>query len=648
MILRSRTHLITLLMFLSVQFLLTPLVGAQWTTQTIQLRTGWNAVYVELRPYPSEAALQLEGLPIERIWTYEPQRPAEEFLVNPNELLEKSPAWRVFFPSDSPQSIVSNLFTLEAGRAYLIKASEEVTWNIQGRPLLNEYRWQPDAYNLVGFSVSAQSPPTFGRWFEASPAHLPLDVWTLQADGTWTQIFQPSSTPIEPGRAYWIYTRGTSNYQGLLRVVLPAVDVLHFVEQDVKANLEIRHLGGGARTVTVSLIPSAAVPAPVADSDASALLPFAGDLVLTYRRLLENGQVQYPDLPASLSLADRDVQPRIVELSLERRRMTSSAEENAEHQGLLLIQDEGGMRLLVPVTAAPRNAALSKAFKTLLRSKGISQQEPPEDVGLWMGEVVVNKVSEPQFLFSDPEVRQGTRLPNIGAEALTEAPVDFHFTLILHHDVEGETRLLNQVTQLYRHEVTVPDPNNPSIPIVVEEGRPVLMTEDAPKSLVDEIGDRLTGSTLRDGRPFANRITSPMFSLRNAEGKPESPQMNKSGSLYDNGTTVELSLLMGDSDPRNPFRHQYHPQHRYLTSEDVVTPLQRYDITRTIRLTVNNDMASPDGIVHAGLGDTLVQGVYQESILGLRHDPIFVEGFFRLYRVSRTPVLNDGLGFSHP
>ncbi len=41
---------------------------AQWTTQTIPLRPGWNAVFLEVQPEPRECEALFSGLPIESAW----------------------------------------------------------------------------------------------------------------------------------------------------------------------------------------------------------------------------------------------------------------------------------------------------------------------------------------------------------------------------------------------------------------------------------------------------------------------------------------------------------------------------------------------------------------------------------------------------
>jgi hypothetical protein len=631
-----------------ILFLSGPPLFAQWTTQEIHLNEGWNAVFLELEPYPPETAVQLANLPVKRVWTHNSTFFPEKVLRPPSEILIEEPDWQLYQPEGTPGAFATSLHTLQAGRAYLINVSEEVIWTLRGKPLFRKINWRPDSYNLVGFPVDASSPPTFGKWFESSPAHQPLDIWVFQADGTWEQIANPAATGIRPGEAYWVYAQGKSNFEAPLRIELPIPETLHYPAGIIDQKIQIQHRGKGERIVTIEMLASESVPPAFQDSLGRELSPQAGPVVLTYYKSMESGQWthQYVDLPAILEFPDGNTRSQVVEVAIARARMNLPPTDNALYQSIMVIKDNQGFRQLIPVTAEPRNRQMSPNTKSRLKTLGLQPEDVPGDVGLWSGIVTVNKVSEPAFNFTDPEIRTGERLPNTGHEALTESPHEFKFPLIVHIDETNTARLLNEVTLLFRQPIKKQDPNDPTIEIIVEPGTAVLMTADAPQELIDEIGGRLVGDTLRDGRSFARRISTPMFSLHDEDGNPESPVMQKTGSVFEADSLLDINLLLDDDDPLNPFHHQYHPMHRYYTEEDEVTDLQRYNIRRNITLKFLGDEEAPDGLVQAGIGDDQVCGIYRESLIRLRRDPIFVEGYFRLYRISQIPVLNNGMGFS--
>ena len=58
-----------------------------------------------------------------------------------------------------------------------------------------------------------------------------------------------------------------------------------------------------------------------------------------------------------------------------------------------------------------------------------------------------------------------------------------------------------------------------------------------------------------------------------------------------------------------------------------------------MRLTLTPD--DPLGRTPPGWGETIVGGVFEESITGLHRNTIFTSGQFRMRRVSAVPVLNQ-------
>ena len=186
--------------------------SAQWVTQTVDLSTGWNAVFLEIDPYPSRCDLLLRGMPIESVWAFDARSSSVQFIQTPGDLPESDPGWRRYFPGDRPEAFAADLFYLEGARPYLIKTSEAFTWQVKGKPLLREYRWNARSLNLVGFFVDPASPPTFSTWFAASPAHQPIDVWQLDTQGDWQKITNPAGAVIIPGEAYWVSCSEESDY----------------------------------------------------------------------------------------------------------------------------------------------------------------------------------------------------------------------------------------------------------------------------------------------------------------------------------------------------------------------------------------------------------------------------------------------------
>lgn len=608
---------------MGVVSLLSGQASAQWVSQDIHLRAGWNSVYLEVDPYPSRCDLLLAGQPIRSVWTWDPNLSPVQFIQNPSELIPETPAFRVFYPPGQPKSFLTNLFTLNAGKAYLIEASAETDLTLTGRALLTEQSWLPNSYNLVGFYVDPNSPATLGAWFAGSPAHTPLDVWRLNDSGVWEQVGNPNVAPIQSGVAYWVYSNGSSTFQGPVRIQIPTGFVLDFPRLLTSQSLTLDDLRVGARQVTVGIIPSEPAPTVVPEDPSSEVFQLAGDVPLSYRSLIQGGTgyFNYVPLPATVDFAAGQTAARDLELTVDRMQMVPAPPE-AVHQSLLVVTNGAGFRRYVGVLAeGPNNPGKYN------RNKGGAPASP--QAGLWVGAVELSKVSE----------------PNISPVVLTETPSHFNFRFLCHVDRDGVVRLLNSVNLYWREGTTTTDPVSGQTTII-EPGRYILVTPTAPQALLNEIGNTIKPGALRDGRPFSSRVTSLMYPLHDANGNPETPQMTLNGTFGTPGSTLSITMVEENTDPVNPFHHQYHPEHRYPKPGETVYPSSDFTIAREVTLTFL--AADPAGGQTAGLGDSEVVGTYREVLTGLRRvggsvPPVVTEGAFRLSRASTVDQLNDGM-----
>ena len=69
--------------------------------------------------------------------------------------------------------------------------------------------------------------------------------------------------------------------------------------------------------------------------------------------------------------------------------------------------------------------------------------------------------------------------------------------------------------------------------------------------------------------------------------------------------------------------------------------VESFNIDRALELIFTEK--DPEDLDLAGWGDTQLGGVYKEQIQGVHKDTIFIEGVFRIARVSTVSVLNDGM-----
>ena len=111
-------------------------------------------------------------------------------------------------------------------------------------------------------------------------------------------------------------------------------------------------------------------------------------------------------------------------------------------------------------------------------------------------------------------------------------------------------------------------------------------------------------------------------------------------TLLPGGITNALAgtVTVHFDDPVNPFLHRYHPMHDNQNwdwqayTNAVETPTIVRDLAFTF-ITTTNAAANPYN------GADRVSGVYQETLSGLRAQPIVMQGVFSLQRISHINTL---------
>ncbi len=220
-------------------------------TQTIPIQQGWNAVYLEVEPEDNRTDAVFEGAPVTMAATYFHRYSVISVPTDPGQTPFEKEGWGLWYSPDQPAAFAKNLYYLKAGRAYLIRSDADFQWTVTGAVKYRPPRWRPDSYNLVGFTVDPQSPPTFEQFFRGSPAHADHRIYRL-AGGEWKQVAKPTEEFILPETAYWIYCKGGSNFTGPLEVRIPYGDSLDFGNKATR--LEMRFINRSSDPVNVTVI----------------------------------------------------------------------------------------------------------------------------------------------------------------------------------------------------------------------------------------------------------------------------------------------------------------------------------------------------------------------------------------------------------
>jgi hypothetical protein len=569
---------------------------AQWTTQTITLQPGWNAVFLEVQPQPPDCNSLFTNLPVESVWGWNRRFSPVQFIQDASMLVPPQPDWLAWLSPTNPVAGAMNLFTIDGGKCYLIKLATNapsVTWTVQGQPSLRQVQWLANSFNLVGFALDRTNPPTFQAFFSGSPAHNNNPVYRLGSNGAWQQVANPGATPMRSGEAFWIQCNGASVFQGPLALGVPQRTGLTYGQSLVEQTITIQNASSTPKTLVLTPLSSAEPPDPTFPA-------LAGPVPLSYWKLDQANNVA-GWFPLDAGLIQSNLPPgQALQLRLEARRPDMGPYTNSSpalYQSLLEVRGlAGSSRWVIPVSGAPAVHA-----------------------GLWVGSVTLNQVSQP--VSANPSGPTNTAAP-------------FQFRILLHVDDTGQARLLQKILQMWKQGTYKTDPNNPTNQIVDQPGRFVLLTDE---SLIPTIPG-LTGAAVRDGQPVGRRFSTAAFGFRAPIAMDATGDFGAGASIFSCQVTLDYD------DPLNPFKHLYHPDHDNLDphfQQKLPEGAESFTVNRQVQLQFT--ATDPDNLGLAGWGDTQLGGIYNETITGLHSQPLYLSGTFRLQLASPVDVLNDGL-----
>jgi len=590
--------------------------AAPTTTQTLVLQPGWNAVHIEVLPTNTRLSTVFAAVPLDSIWTYENLLGSPEFVQEVSEESLTRAGWLSWVPTNRVDSFQNTLFHLQVNRSYLVKYTGDTpaTLTLSGRPSLRTRPWQPDAFNFRGLPVDPALSPTFLTFFRPSTAHYTAatglqPIYRLNATGAW----QPVATTdlVRSGEAYWIYTKGGSEYVAPFTAAMERGDGLDFDVIYKELPLLLGNLGTSAVNATVRDLGS-----PVANP-------------LSYAVELAEQPLSWPTLPSPLVRSLAAAEAVRERLAVRRIDMTSDLFET-----VLEITDGRGTRHLLPVSVARTTADATAGSSSTGRARaGTARQaaslEAQAHAGLWVGTASLNAISEAHSGPLTTNLSQGFTIqletnavsrivttnviPNSvvrSSVSLTPTPTasEFNLRLLLHVDASGQTRLLKEVIEMWQDGTTATDASGTTI--VTQPGRTVLVTDE---SLIGQF----SGVSARDGVPVGRRLSTAGFDFAGTE-------LPMSGD-FAMGSTVIGTNLMSDTFARNPFKHRYHPDHQ-----------KGFNLRRVIEL----EVSPPPPNASPGYGERTLQGVYRETVTGLHRTNIVVRGTFRLNRVTTAATLN--------
>jgi hypothetical protein len=218
------------IVFLSIFAFFYTLNATTTRTQVINLKQGWNAVYLEVEPnielqdlskfIVDSTGLSFNNNPIQIITTFNPEISSIEYISDPDEKEYKKASWNSWLNDNKIESFLTDLHGLISHKGYLIKSSADFSWTIEGEVLLKSKKWEANSFNLVGFDVQ-ETGTSFYQLFNTENALKNTVVYKL-ANNKWIKITSSDfvNEVVEKGKAYWVYSDGATDFNGVLDITV--------------------------------------------------------------------------------------------------------------------------------------------------------------------------------------------------------------------------------------------------------------------------------------------------------------------------------------------------------------------------------------------------------------------------------------------
>ncbi len=574
-----------------------PASHAQWQTQTLTLQQGWNAVFLPVAPTPSDCDALFAANPrvlSVRRWAPPPVE-AVQYDETTGAIIPQSGSWLVWFPPTHTNRPLVNLSQMAGGATYLFEVTSgtQFSVNLQGRPLVQPYAWQPGSHHFVGLPVYS-SAVTFSTFFAAASNNIPTDyrlggeLYTVLASGVHQMIAAPATTGIVPGTAYWVKAQEYSTFGGPISVKLDTgTGWMDFGRRMVPQYLEIRNVTGATRGVKLAHVASGTPPAGT--PALAGLTPLKYAVVTGTSEALGRVYQTFPTSFTTQLLAGATMRLAFIPDALA----LGIGNTNAAFQSIIEVTDDVG------VAGVVRQRFGLRAMARLGTAA--------ESVGLWVGEVTVTDVGRLQ-------------MPGLYGLPTTVRPVarPFKFRLLAHVNGAGTAKLLQRV-----------------------------FVGTRPDSAAGGVITDLLGS---EGRASAYKAQYPgakVFRLSSANFPFMAPLALTNGLFGVPDQIVQTVVNLTNSDPVNPFLHAFAPLHDNLErrAEDNVPYGEDVEVF-SVRRDIYLNFKGPDAVnPEPRWGETVCGGVYREEVYGLggpmdaTNRVIKVEGRFVMQRASPVATL---------
>jgi hypothetical protein len=580
------------LLFVAVLGLVAGRARAQWLTQELELRPGWNAVqlHVDAGHDTLDALIGADGSnPVEEVWLWTPAIGTAQFIQTPQVPSGTISQWASWKRALGPASELSRLTGPAACLVRVADVGSNYVLRLRGRVVPPRYVWTSTGLNFLGLPAPTNASVNIEQFFRPGGDILrELEVYRygpgeLDA-GNPARIFSLRNTPVRRGEAFWLRAGSVFNrYFGPLDVESGDPRGALFGTRQGEQRVRIRNRAD--RPVTVRLRVIASETAPAGQTVVAGLPPLA------LRGEMNPTNLTFPHAP-------------LTEASTNQWILTAAGLPGSD------------VELVIGLDRFAMAGAPGSLFASVLRftdSLGLSQIDIPVSAetgslsGLWVGDAQVTRVRH-QIARYDRSITNGEGRPQLTMTLTNLAPVARAFPVRVLMHVEGTNAVL-----LQRVFIGLDPANN----------RVVATRESA-----------LNPEKLSDAR----RLSSVSFPW----SENNQPWPMQGGFLRD-GTLAAVIDLGFDDQRSNPFLHTFHPDHDNLNSDfDATLPAGResWSVRREVRLNLHAPADDFRSVTRTG---DQIDAWYDEAITlsgsGGEAKTYDVSGHIVLRRIADVPVL---------
>ena len=415
--------------------------------ETMMLKNGWNAIYLESTPTNALCDAFFEGAPVKSVASYQSDAysSTRQLADDGTEIAQKPLSYHVWVAGDD---VASTLGALSGGHVYMIYATNAWSKTFVGVPSAPKQTWRATAgdagfMNLVGVSADTNASMTAKAYFGEGPFGTANGIayqikGTKESEPTFSKFLNARVT-MQGGKAYALTATKDAEWPGVIGV---QGDGLVFGADENFASVRIRNCGTTNHTFRFTMERSALdADTPLPPQSLSRRLPRVDAISeLDYTNVEEN--VEW-----TVSLASDAISEQVFKID------RSKLDNGITYGAILTIEDLGASKMRVRLPIVVRHAATGAVAYP---------------AGLWVGEIALSQVSELGDTNCVPVKAGGT----------------LKMGVLMHVGTNGTCRLLqravagvdtNGVTRLFKNPADVPED--------VEESRrisTVMMSVDTP------------------------------------------------------------------------------------------------------------------------------------------------------------------------